>query len=761
MLVVSPILEAFFVVLSLFGTYDIEVSPTCSVISLPDSGLPSYIGLLALSCAASLLRSWHKMGPDEGPSGAGTQCPDPTATLHQLASALQELEDSATVHGRDAHRLRDTAVDAISDQAVNRAQTVEQSLAEASAEHLINPAGCPSAADVSAFTPPRTGKPFRANSGNSTAFQHQRSGNRPAPRGSLQATDSRGFPPADCYTCGGQGHFARQCPTPGPQVLTSDRQSDRAPAPSPVVDSASVSLLDTQEALDQANARVAALLKRNEELSRQAFGPTHSAVSSRASSLPINPVFFCMLSVLLCAPLVYSQPVWLCPTNPQDPFLQIPLPFNCSQLVPRVTSPPQNTSIHLYRPNTKTYNSPAVLCKIVDSSVTYSVNFFGARSEAHSESYRTVTIEHCRQMQQHARCEYGSLVRSGSVSKTSHTLDFTWPSAPFGCCTEYTLTVTNCFLISTMVHGRHGSSSPDSPVGDTRHCVYKDGSCVLRDGSVLLWSPDTEEACQFVFLSKLKGQQLDNVWLSSSGEFALSWSASSPTVVDCGHSLIISDQGYALSVIQRSPRAAPAAAAVGIVTSNQLAAQLLAVEDAAQTASMVEPTYVARRLVRRDDIAASYHGGGVIQLHRCVRIPPANYRLQPFNGEVISLSARGFCSISSIITARNAHFACYGHFRSTSLLSSRKRLYVGDLTYVLCCGTELDDVLDRAFTLQRVLINGGSDRLLRFHRRCGARAQRSRWRGDGSVGGVEIAQRKVQKYQDFHLIWQKLFDPLP
>ncbi|VDL83329.1 unnamed protein product, partial [Nippostrongylus brasiliensis] len=52
---------------------------------------------------------------DEGPSGAGTQCPDPTATLHQLASALQELEDSATVYGRDAHRLRDTAVDAISD----------------------------------------------------------------------------------------------------------------------------------------------------------------------------------------------------------------------------------------------------------------------------------------------------------------------------------------------------------------------------------------------------------------------------------------------------------------------------------------------------------------------------------------------------------------------------------------------------------------------------------------------------------------------
>ncbi|VDL74986.1 unnamed protein product, partial [Nippostrongylus brasiliensis] len=367
------------------------------------------------------------------------------------------------------------------------------------------------------------------------------------------------------------------------EVLSSDRRGDRPSARTSVVNSASVPLRDTQAALDQANARVAALLERNEELSRQAFGPTHSVVGSRASSLPINPVFFCMLSVLLCAPLVYSQPAWLCPTDPQDPFLQIPLPFNCSQLVPRVTSPPQNTSIHLYRPNTKTYNSPAVLCKIVDSSVTYSVNFFGARSEAHSESSRTVTIEHCRQMQQHARCEYGSLVRSGSVSKTSHTLDFTWPSAPFGCCTEYTLTVTNCFLISTMVHGRHGSSSPDSPVGDTRHCVYKDGSCVLRDGSVLLWSPDTEETCQFVFVSKLKGQQMDSVWLSSSGEFALSWSASNPAVVDCGHSLIISDQGYALSIVQRSPRAAPAAAAVGLVTSNQLAAQLLAVEDAAQT----------------------------------------------------------------------------------------------------------------------------------------------------------------------------------
>lgn len=146
-----------------------------------------------------------------------------------------------------------------------------------------------------------------------------------------------------------------------------------------------------------------------------------------------------------------------------DPFLRIPLDYNCSHLLPDLSSPPRNLSIHVFRPNTRRYDSPASLCKIVEHTVVYSVNFFGARAESHSESHRSVTVEHCRRMQTHKRCEFGMLSSSDGIYKTPNSLVYDWPSAPFGCCVEHTLSVTNCYLVPTTVHGRHGSSVPESP----------------------------------------------------------------------------------------------------------------------------------------------------------------------------------------------------------------------------------------------------------------------------------------------------------
>ncbi|XGW30779.1 hypothetical protein V3C99_009611 [Haemonchus contortus] len=73
------------------------------------------------------------------------------------------------------------------------------------------------------------------------------------------------------------------------------------------------------------------------------------------------------------------------------------------------------------------------------------------------------------------------------------------------------------------------------------------------------------------------GHLLENIWVSADKEFALSWYNRSSVVTDCGRQLTITDQGYAVEVSRRQPRSTPA---VGVVTSNQLAAQLLAVEGA-------------------------------------------------------------------------------------------------------------------------------------------------------------------------------------
>ncbi|VDK53053.1 unnamed protein product [Cylicostephanus goldi] len=110
----------------------------------------------------------------------------------------------------------------------------------------------------------------------------------------------------------------------------------------------------------------------------------------------------------------------------------------------------------------------------------------------------------------------------------------------------------------------------------------------------------------------------------------------------------------------RFPRAAKTS--VGLVTSNQLAAQLLAVEDNVEVAVRAlfhhalsalcdrtnllalaihaslanDPTFTIRNLLGRQDVAATHLGNDLVQIHRCLAIPPSHYAISPFNGTCFS-----------------------------------------------------------------------------------------------------------------------------
>ncbi|KAK6060468.1 hypothetical protein COOONC_01870 [Cooperia oncophora] len=215
-------------------------------------------------------------------------------------------------------------------------------------------------------------------------------------------------------------------------------------------------------------------------------------------------------------------------------------------------------------------------------------------------------------------------------------------------------------MINEVVHMRHGSHYPDSPVGNLAQCAYESGNCVLKDGSILLWTPNKEEACRFTPVMKMAvGWERS---ISDSKEFALSWRDSSDRIQDCGAQLILSDQGYAIAPVTRLPRSASADA--GIITSNQLSAQLLALEGsvasgvsalfhhslsalcdrtnllafALHTSLATSPTLTVRNLLAREDISATFLGNDLVQLHRCMMIPSRHFQLLPFNGNESRLS---------------------------------------------------------------------------------------------------------------------------
>ncbi|KAL6742605.1 hypothetical protein Aduo_015740 [Ancylostoma duodenale] len=289
------------------------------------------------------------------------------------------------------------------------------------------------------------------------------------------------------------------------------------------------------EAMEEKDAQIAALIKRNNELAKLVFAThdqapsdstenSHSRVRSRSAS-PLKWAMTCMIVLaLLGLSSATTPPAMICSKSAASNYWKIPSQANCSRILPPWTSRTKTVKLNVFRPNTVRYKSSATVCRIVSQKVRYSVNFFGARNQNSVSTEKTVTPEECKQMINHRTCTYGDLVTVGTVMKTQNSVEIDWPSAPFQCCSDYEIVISNCVTFETTVYAYHGSPQIESPVGSLPGCRYEDGVCTMKSGAAVIWKPVAEESCQFIFVSTMEGTTAEKVWLSNSKEFALSFS---------------------------------------------------------------------------------------------------------------------------------------------------------------------------------------------------------------------------------------------
>ncbi|EGT45949.1 hypothetical protein CAEBREN_01577 [Caenorhabditis brenneri] len=518
----------------------------------------------------------------------------------------------------------------------------------------------------------------------------------------------------ECYYCGIKGHYASECrgkiadQSKGIFLKTNKKvrnQRSKFQKMDPVqnhqiqsqpavqsIQAAPHVLVAQLEALQADNAtkqqQIAALIKRNDEL---ATAPVSSNPGMRVNCLSWATTTTLAILAISCllSPVQAFEPLVCMPHAPTQ-ILKLPRSIDCSKSMATDPVPVESLSLSVYRPNTVAYEANATLCKVVTMTTRYSVNLFGAKWKETFSKQERVTKEKCEFMQKFKKCGEWDLVLSDGIYRTQNAHSIDWPDAPWSAFKgTYTTETTNCFMLDTVVSTRFGQEVPESPSGPMRGCKFTSGFCNTREGAAFIWTPNYKQECKFIKMETMKGFKSNNIWISESKEFALSYSDNSTTFIDCRNQLVLTDQGYAIA-LSRNKRSANND--TSFVTSNQLAAQLLASEKAvlgttaawishnflswcssinaiaASTGAAVasSPTLAARQLMKQDNIHAKYIGEGFLSVQVCSSVPKGSYEFIPFTDKCYSkpalritlpekLSIVTFVDLSTRIITNRAH----------------------------------------------------------------------------------------------------------
>lgn len=124
------------------------------------------------------------------------------------------------------------------------------------------------------------------------------------------------------------------------------------------------------------------------------------------------------------------------------------------------------------------------------------------------------------------------------------------------CCHWWDVETYNCLVIETEVSMKQEEEEMQSAAGEVVRCHYLDGRRALPTGGYLLWNPMQEEAGRYIPYQNLMGSATKEgnrtVWVVEKKQIALSWK--DKAVFDCEHSVIVSEQGFALQIQNQTER---------------------------------------------------------------------------------------------------------------------------------------------------------------------------------------------------------------
>ncbi len=176
----------------------------------------------------------------------------------------------------------------------------------------------------------------------------------------------------------------------------------------------------------------------------------------------------------------------------------------------------------------------ATICSCIETTVRVLKDLTGKYKYVNQSTVQIpVTELACLRMSQWQMSEFGPMHWAGNGFATNHSVEWSLPWGPFGCCRWHVYKVTNCYQAYTEVSATtvRPLTSVDFAVPETCHLTT--GKCSVPNGPYVMWKPPPQESRCSNVTHSIPGYSLQTsqgfYWVSSNGTHFLEHS--NPTAV--------------------------------------------------------------------------------------------------------------------------------------------------------------------------------------------------------------------------------------